>query len=126
MVDCYCDYDPAEVYVATTPKARKSYRCDECGKPIQIGDKYERAFGVWEGSASTYFTCERCFDLRQWVTNNVPCFCWAHGNMIDDAVDTVDDAVWRAKEETKGMKFGLLRKIYAIQRAKSLKTCLSG
>lgn len=114
--DCSCDYDPASVYTATRPKARKSHKCEECGGPIKPGETYERVFGVWDGYASTFKTCERCFDLRQWVKNNVPCFCWAHGNMLDDADEAVAEARWRARDETVGLRFGFLRRREMIRR----------
>lgn len=114
--DCSCDYDPANIYRASTPKARKEHRCEECGGPIKPGEKYEYVFGVWDGSwVSIFKTCERCFDLRQWVKNNVPCFCWAHGSMLDDAREAVNEAAWRAKEETAGLRFGFLRRRHRIR-----------
>lgn len=114
--DCFCDYDPADIYSAARPKAKKAHKCFECGGPIAPGEQYERAFGVWSGSASTFKTCQRCFDLRQWVKNNVPCFCWAHGNMLDDAHEAVNEAAWRAKDETVGLRFGFLRRRRMIER----------
>lgn len=77
------------------------------------GETYERVFGVWEGNASRFRTCQKCVDLRQWVKNNVPCFCWAHGSMIDDAKEAIEAACERASEETRGLRFGFLRKRYA-------------
>jgi hypothetical protein len=110
-MDCFCDYDAPEVYSSTKPKARKPHQCEECGGPILPGEKYEYVFGKWDGYVSTFKTCERCFDIRQWVKNNVPCFCWAHGNMIEDAKEAVAEAQYRAKAETVGLQFGLLRRI---------------
>ena len=107
--DCYCDYDPATIYSKRIVKARKVYRCEECPNRIQIGERYEYVFGVWEGYASQFKTCSDCTDLRQWVTNNVPCFCWAHGNMREDAREAIEEAAFRAPEETKGLRFGFLR-----------------
>lgn len=116
--DCYCDYDPADIYRASKPRARKRHKCEECGAPILPGEQYERVFGVWEGYASTHKTCARCFDLRQWVQNSIPCFCWAHGNMIEDAKVCIDDVLYRAKDEVRGVKFGFLRKLAAVERFK--------
>lgn len=109
--DCTCDYDRAEVYNLTTPKARKRYHCEECNGFIEPGEQYENVFGKWEGYVSTLRTCERCCDIRQWVKNNVPCFCWAHGSMIDDAREAVQEAADRAPKETIGLRFGLLRRL---------------
>jgi hypothetical protein len=122
-MDCYCDYEPADVYQATVRKARKEHSCDECGGKIISGDKYENVFGVWEGTSSTWKTCQHCRDIRTWVQNNVPCLCWAHGNTMQDCRDAVDEAAIRAPEETKGLRFGFLRRVtsrekfYAARRA---------
>ena len=118
MTDCYCDYDPPKFYVSTMPRARKEHTCDECGHKIQPKEIYERATGMWDGSPDTFVTCERCVTLRQWVKNSVPCFCWAHGNMIEDAEETIKDAWWRARDEVSGIWFGFLRRKYAVQRGR--------
>lgn len=111
MIDCYCDYEPAEVWSSRNPVARKEHCCDECSVTIKPGEQYEYVFGVWDGWAYTYKTCERCFNIRQWVRNNVPCLCWAHTNMIEDCKEAVEEAHFRAPEETQGLRFGLLRRI---------------
>lgn len=111
--DCACDYEPAEVYQAAIRKARKEHVCDECGAKIIPGDRYENVFGVWEGYGSTWKTCEHCRDIRQWVKNNVPCLCWAHGNTIEDCKEAVSEAAYRAPNEARGLRFGLLRRIVA-------------
>ena len=118
MMDCYCNYDRPKVYVATIPRARKQHVCDECGRKIEPKERYERVFGVWD-YASNFLTCDRCMTLRQWVTNNVPCFCWAHGNMLEDAEETIKEAMWRAGEEARGLWFGFLRKKYDVVRGRS-------
>lgn len=116
MTDCYCDYDPAEFYRCTTPRARKIYKCEECGGPIKLGEQYERVTGKWEEYIYTFLTCERCVDLRIWVKNNVPCLCWAHGNADASLREAVDDAYDRAHNEVVGLKFGLLRRFVLRDR----------
>lgn len=78
------------------------------------GESYERVTGVWDGTFDMFKTCERCCEIRQWVKNNVPCFCWAHGNLNEDARETVYEAALRAPEETRGLRFGLERRF--VQR----------
>lgn len=113
---CSCDYDPCEVYSARIAKARKPYRCEECGTGISTGEQYERAFGVSYGHTFEAFTCERCVDLRRWVKNNVPCTCWAHGNLHDDLRSSVKAAYERAPDEVRGLWFGFLRRLLLIER----------
>lgn len=109
--DCSCNWgEPASVYNATNPRARKPYQCEECDGPILVGEQYERVFGVWEGYATTFRTCERCHDLRVWVRNNVPCLCVMHGNMDEEMEEAIIEAYLRAPDEVIGLKFGFLRR----------------
>jgi len=110
--DCSCSYDMPDVYWSKIRRARKTHSCYECGNAILPGDQYEYAFGVYNGDPPyTPHTCEPCIDIRTWVKNSVPCFCWAHGNMIEDAKEAVNEAHYRAPQETVGLRFGLLRRI---------------
>jgi len=70
MMDCFCDYEPPEFYNKYSLRARKVHRCEECGGEIRAGEKYEYVSGKWCGDFSTFKTCERCADLRQWVKNS--------------------------------------------------------
>lgn len=118
MSECFCDYDPADVYSARSVKAaRKPHKCDECFTEIHIGESYELVFGVWEGNPSTFKTCCRCLALRQFVQSNVKCFCWAHGNIIQDALDTADQYY----EQGNGLLFGALRRKVLIDRNRGVK-----
>ncbi len=112
-MNCACDYDPPSFYSRDVRRARKQHKCFECGGAIFPGDKYEYVSGKWDWF-SEFHTCSRCSDLRTWVTNNLPCFCWAHGNMLEDAREAVEDAHFRARDEVKGIRFGLARRIHSI------------
>jgi len=114
--DCSCDYEPAAVYNAARRKARKQHKCYECSGVILPGETYEYVFGVWDGRADNFKTCSHCVDLRTWVKNNLPCVCWAHGNLHDDLKENVRGATWRAHEETRGLMFGFLRRMVAIDK----------
>jgi hypothetical protein len=116
MPSCSCDYDAPEFYIKEICRARKPHRCSECPGTIVVGEKYEHVSGKWEGCIGTFNTCSRCVDLRTWVRNSVPCFCWAHGNMHDDAKETVEEAVYRAPVEAAGLRFGLSRRLISIRR----------
>jgi hypothetical protein len=115
-MECFCDYDSPTVYSAATPKARKEHQCIECRCTIKSGEQYERVFGVWDGSADTFKTCQRCLNLREYVKAHVPCFCWAHGNMIDDAIQTAEG--WN--REAPGLLFGAYRLQIKIRKARAL------
>ena len=117
-MDCYCDYDAPAFYTAKCVKARKLHKCAECGRNIEPGETYERAFGKMDdGYTYTPATCCYCLDIRQFVKNSVPCFCWAHGSMEDDAVEAVQAAYDRARDEVKGLAFAVGRLIVKRKRA---------
>jgi hypothetical protein len=109
-VSCYCDYDPPSFYEAAIHKARKQYKCSECAGYVWPGEPYERAAGLWEGTFWHWKTCERCYDIRMWVQNNVPCFCFAHGGLDETAEEAIEEAYSRARNEVVGLRFGYLRR----------------
>lgn len=120
MSDCYCDYDPPEWCRSTVQRSRRERRCEECNCLIAAGEMYEYTAGKWEGYVSSFFTCLGCRDLRVWVQNNVPCACWEYGNLHESLKYSIEDACFRAPEETKGLWFGFIRRLAAIRRTKRL------
>lgn len=110
--DCVCDYDPATVYHKQDHIARIKHRCDECGRTIWPGEVYERVRAIWEGDPYVCKTCIRCLDVREFVTAAVPCFCWEHHNMLEDAENTADGYA----HEAPGLWFGFLRRKVLIKR----------
>lgn len=88
--DCYCDYDPPEWMSQRDVKAaRKSHKCYECRAPIFVGEPYEYTSGKWGGCHSTFHTCARCQELREWARISVPCFCCGFGNLHEDVHEMV-------------------------------------
>jgi hypothetical protein len=62
---CDCEFgDGPEVFRQKTVKASKEHKCCECYRTIKKGEYYDYVFGVWEGDAMTFKTCEQCDDLR--------------------------------------------------------------
>ena len=43
--------------------ARKRHRCDDCGGPIEPGDRYRRATCLGDGTVWTWRDCTPCADL---------------------------------------------------------------
>ena len=107
---CYCDYEPAEMYVAERRRARKPHKCNECGRRITIGEQYEHVRAKWEGEMCSMDTCCRCLELRDFVVAHIPCSCWVHGNMIEVVME---DARAFA-HETRGLMFGAYRRYVGI------------
>lgn len=124
MTDCYCDFDPAELYNVTTRKARKQHRCEECRRVIEPGESYENVMGKWDGDINYFKTCSHCLDVRKFVQNSVPCFCWSHGNMLQDACDTIHEAYGRARDEIRGLFMGYGRLVIAGRRMRQAQRSL--
>lgn len=114
MSDCDCDYgESSEFYAATTRTARKEHTCDECHRDIVAGERYEYVAAKHDGSMWTARTCSRCLAVREYVQTHVPCFCWLHHSMLDDADDTIRE--YRHELPGMGMAYGRLR--VAINRS---------
>ena len=111
-MDCHCDYDEVwRVYAQQDRKARKVHTCNECHCRIQPGERYEHVSAILD-SVEVFKTCSRCLDLRDFIKAHVPCFCWYHDNMIEDAVETAGH--WL--HEAPGLLFGAYRRRIRIQR----------
>lgn len=50
-----------------TRMARKQHECEECGRQIMPGERYDRHAGVWEGNFFTNMACGHCARLRRMV-----------------------------------------------------------
>lgn len=53
-------WDGPDVFREEVRRARKEYKCCECGEKILPGDVHGYATGCWEGDWLTYRTCARC------------------------------------------------------------------
>lgn len=61
----YCDAgdgDSGRIW-ETRPKARKEYRCYECGRIIKPGEVYTRIKVVCGGDFYTFKTCAQCAEI---------------------------------------------------------------
>lgn len=79
---CECDAELPEFYRKSVRKARKEHRCDECKKPIRVGESYEHVSGKWDGRIGTYKTCPRCLTLFEFLTDKTDCHCRVHGGQF--------------------------------------------
>lgn len=98
MTICYCDDEPPSLYRRELRTARKEHRCHECHRKIQPGERYERVFGIWSGDTDVFNTCPHCLALRDHVDAHIPCFCWNHGNMLDEAESVIADYLHESPE----------------------------
>jgi len=115
---CSCDYGDVETqfYRATIRTASKTHKCEECGGQIKPSERYEYVSAMWDGDLATIKTCERCYDLRTWVKNNVPCLCIMHGNQFEENENAIAMAYERARDEVVGLRFGYARRVYKLKQ----------
>lgn len=95
-----CDFDGErpEVWRTATHTARKAYRCGECRRTIEPGERYIRDFTAFEGNAFTDLACGHCGVARDWLIENCGGFSSGLvGLMVEHA------------QEYPGIGWGLLR-----------------
>lgn len=81
----YCDMGP-ECYSFAEYRARKEYRCCECRTPINLGEKYLRCFGVWEGEVSTFRQHILCAEACEWFRDGInEGDCLPFGSLFEEA-----------------------------------------
>lgn len=116
MTSCYCDDEaPPIFYRMKTHVAKVEHRCDECHGTISKGQSYERVSGMWADQFDEFKTCQNCINLRDFVKAHVPCMCWSHGSMREEAIETAIEFSGKAP----GLLFGALRREVLIRKAKS-------
>lgn len=69
---------------ATVQRARKTYKCDECGRTIVAGERYDRATFIQErgDTAETFRACEHCMAARTWL--QIVCSGWLYNAIRED------------------------------------------
>ena len=87
MVD---DAEPSKVYHQIERVARKRHRCDECGRMIEPGERYEAAAmmdygGYWFACK----TCPHCIAARRWLSDE--CGGWVYAGVYEDLFDHWQD-----------------------------------
>lgn len=66
--------------------ARKTHKCGECYRMIQIGEKYKCEKNVYEGELETFKTCTDCMSVRDAL------FCnWMYGEIWEAVGEEVNN-----------------------------------
>jgi hypothetical protein len=69
-----------EFYREEARKARKAYKCCECGSTIKPGDLYEYATGKNDDGFWTAYTCDVCYEIRRALV----CGSWVFGQLWEE------------------------------------------
>lgn len=91
MTSCWCDYDTPEFFNESRPLAAKAHRCDECGRVIKPGERYERVTGKWDGDVITNKTCVYCLMMRDILQSKLQCFCWLYEDLREQIYITLQE-----------------------------------
>jgi len=55
----------------THPVARKRHRCCECTRLMDIGERHQLCWGIWDGSHYKFRTCLSCACIRDWLSDEI-------------------------------------------------------
>lgn len=90
MSDCGCVYvevdECCDVSCDTTRKARKNYKCYECGEPIAKGDNYKETTSLYDGRWSRHRTCVDCVSVKK----HLYCSGYYYGAMWQGVEEHID------------------------------------
>ncbi len=115
MFDCYCDYEPSAVWIEKKVRARKPWKCGECGGAIKAGEVYHRVKSLYDGDWSTLRRCGDCMviacDLDQATKAHGGCVCNLWGGMVEEMLEL--------KRESHPAELKILHPIYAAFNAAS-------
>lgn len=84
---CRIDYadGPIDFYSEHYYKAKKQHKCGECGRDIEIGEKYRYMSGKWEGEFASYKACIHCSEGMDWLTTE------CGGFMFSEVVEEIEE-----------------------------------
>ena len=90
-MECSCsisanvdDYDYSEIMLERWFTARKLYKCHECFRKIQKGEKYYKEVSLDDGYFSAHRTCSDCKSIRDHLMGD---FYWGQiREMIQDYI----------------------------------------
>lgn len=114
---CACNYDdgdyPAVANTRVVGRARKARTCDECGGPIDLGDRYQRTDQLYPeyGGWMVYAVCAPCLDGPvEFCMRNCGCAPW--GNIGEHLLEVFRDYPF----EHPGVKFRVGRMVVEMGR----------
>ncbi|TAL28975.1 MAG: hypothetical protein EPN98_21270 [Phenylobacterium sp.] len=89
---CSTDYDPADIFEVSYPRARKRHGCDECHVDVLPGERYAKASWLADGSWSSSVRCLPCLLLCELIEDFL---CGGRGQILwggGDLAEEIDHA----------------------------------
>lgn len=81
-----CDYNPdvqGYIFEDKLVIAAKPYRCYECNRVIDVGQRFSKIAGRTEGYFFKAQVCMRCYKARKWLENMGHSWLIGDGEMLD-------------------------------------------
>lgn len=102
----YCD-ERATIIADEMLVAKKDHTCDECGRFIRPGERYNRERGKFDGEMFIHKTCQHCVIAVEWM--NATCGGFVYGEVEEELREHwCEDSGYRTRE--------LARLIYGMGR----------
>lgn len=90
---CMIDYsDGNDWYADSWPKARKSHKCIDCGRAIEVGERYLRAACGGDGSVTTQIQCAHCNGAAELLQKY--CHGFVFGSVQEDLEEHIGGYPW--------------------------------
>lgn len=90
-----CAIDGADdryvIYQRSLRRARKVYGCAECGRVIQVGERYSSTRGMIDGHWDTWHTCIHCHAGERWLIEE--CGGFLHGGVLEDLEEHAHEGI---------------------------------
>jgi len=90
---CEEEYEEWEEKLLTHESPSVIITCGECGKEIQIGEKFEWYRGEYEDETHVHHTCMDCLSLRENFFGD-----WTFERLWEDFYQHMDDCGWKIPE----------------------------
>lgn len=98
------------VYNKRIRKARKEYRCSECGRDIHAKETYLNTFMVYDGNADTARTCEHCVVACDWLVEH------CNGFLFHSVSEDIEEHIEAMRYEGDFAEARYLARIYVGMR----------
>jgi hypothetical protein len=74
----------SDFYIETEHKARKQHKCFWCRRIVEVGEKYIKGFGVWQGDVQNRKECLKCHSLINVMSGDKDYRDYVYSDGFDD------------------------------------------